>query len=136
MNKTIADMITRIRNANAVYHKNVFIPGTKMTRRLAKLLLDEGLIVSVEEYNYKRVQSWLILSLRYHGRAPLLTPMIRNIQVASKSSLRCYTSYKNIPAKVGNFGTVVLSTTHGLLTEKQARKEKVGGEILCYIWTN
>jgi small subunit ribosomal protein S8 len=128
---TIADMLTRIRNANLAKHQIVQIPSTKMTRNIAKVLLDEGLITSAEELK-NGLKSSLLLSLKYTGKER--TPKITTIQRNSKSGLRVYSGYKKMPRVLGGFGTAIVSTSHGLMTDQQARNEGVGGELLCYIW--
>jgi small subunit ribosomal protein S8 len=128
---TIADMLTRIRNANLAKHQIVQIPSTKMTRNITKVLLDEGLIASAEELK-NGLKSSLLLSLKYTGKER--TPKITTIQRNSKSGLRVYSGYKKMPRVLGGFGTAIVSTSHGLMTDQQARNEGVGGELLCYIW--
>jgi len=128
---TIADMLTRIRNANLAKHQIVQIPSTKMTRNITKVLLDEGLITSVEELK-NGLKSSLLLSLKYTGKER--TPKITTIQRNSKSGLRVYSGYKKMPRVLGGFGTAIVSTSRGLMTDQQARNEGVGGELLCYIW--
>ena len=128
---TIADMLTRIRNANLAKHQIVQIPSTKMTRNIAKVLLDEGLITSAEELK-NGLKSSLLLSLKYTGKER--TPKITTIQRNSKPGLRVYSGYKKMPRVLGGFGTAIVSTSRGLMTDQQARNEGVGGELLCYIW--
>jgi small subunit ribosomal protein S8 len=128
---TIADMLTRIRNANSAKHKFVQISLTKVTRNIAQVLLDEGLIESVDELN-SGLQSSLLLSLKYTGKER--KPCIDKIQRISKPGLRVYSGAKNMPRILGGFGTAIVSTSRGLMTDHQARKEGVGGELLCYIW--
>ena len=128
---TISDMLTRIRNANLAKHQIVQIPSTNMTRNIAKILLDENLIVSVEELK-NGLKSSLLLSLKYTGKER--TPIITKIQRISKGGLRVYRGYKKLPRVLGGFGTAIVSTSRGLMSDQQARKEGVGGEILCYIW--
>ena len=128
---TIADMLTRIRNANLAKHQIVQIPSTKMTRNITKVLLDEGLITSAEELK-NGLKSSLLLSLKYTGKER--TPKITTIQRNSKSGLRVYSGYKKMPRVLGGFGTAIVSTSRGLMTDQQARNEGVGGELLCYIW--
>ena len=128
---TIADMLTRIRNANLAKHQIVQIPSTNMTRSIAKVLLDEELIASVEELK-NGLKSSLLLSLKYTGKERI--PTITKIQRNSKSGLRVYSGYKKMPRVLGGFGTAIVSTSRGLMTDRQARNEKIGGELLCYIW--
>ena len=128
---TIADMLTRIRNASLAKHQIVQIPSTKVTRNIANVLLAEGLIESFEELK-NGLKSSLLISLKYQGkeRVPLITKIIR----ASKPGLRVYSSAKKMPKILGGFGTAIISTSKGLTTDKKAREEGIGGEILCYIW--
>jgi small subunit ribosomal protein S8 len=128
---TIADMLTRIRNANLAKHQIVQIPSTKVTRNIAQVLFAEGLIDSFEELK-NGLKSSLLLSLKYVGKER--KPGIEKIQRVSKPGLRVYSSAKKMPRILGGFGTAIVSTSRGLMTDQQARKEGVGGELLCYIW--
>ena len=128
---TIADMLTRIRNANLAKHQIVQIPSTKITRNIAQVLFAEGLIDSFEELK-NGLKSSLLLSLKYVGKER--KPGIEKIQRVSKPGLRVYSSAKKMPRILGGFGTAIVSTSRGLMTDHQARKEGVGGELLCYIW--
>jgi small subunit ribosomal protein S8 len=128
---TIADMLTRIRNANLAKHQIVQIPSTKVTRNIAQVLFAEGLIESFEELK-NGLKSSLLLSLKYTGKDR--KPSIVKIQRISKPGLRVYSRARNIPRILGGFGTAIVSTSRGLMTDQQARKEGVGGELLCYIW--
>ena len=128
---TIADMLTRIRNANLAKHQIVQIPSTKVTRNIANVLLAEGFIESFEELK-NGLSSSLLLSLKYTGKER--TPLITKITRASKPGLRVYSSSKKMPRILGGFGTAIVSTSRGLMTDKRAREEGVGGELLCYIW--
>ena len=128
---TIADMLTRIRNANLAKHQIVQIPSTKITRNIAQVLFAEGLIDSFEELK-NGLNSSLLLSLKYTGKER--KPSIVKIQRISKPGLRVYSGAKKMPRILGGFGTAIVSTSRGLMTDQQARKEGVGGELLCYIW--
>jgi small subunit ribosomal protein S8 len=128
---TIADMLTRIRNANLAKHQIVQIPSTKVTRNIAQVLFAEGLIESFEELK-NGLKSSLLLSLKYNGKER--KPVIEKIQRISKPGLRVYSGSKKMPRILGGFGTAIVSTSRGLMTDQQARKEGVGGELLCYIW--
>jgi small subunit ribosomal protein S8 len=128
---TIADMLTRIRNANLAKHQIVQIPSTKITRNIAQVLFAEGLIDSFEELK-NGLNSSLLLSLKYIGKER--KPSIEKIQRISKPGLRVYSGSKKMPRILGGFGTLIVSTSRGLMTDQQARKEGVGGELLCYIW--
>ena len=128
---TIADMLTRIRNANLAKHQIVQIPSTKLTRNITQVLFEEGLIDSFEELK-NGLNSSLLLSLKYNGKER--KPSIEKIQRISKPGLRVYSGAKKMPRILGGFGTLIVSTSRGLMTDQQARKEGVGGELLCYIW--
>jgi len=127
---TISDMLTRIRNANLAKHQIVQIPATNVTRSIAKVLLTEGFIDSFEELK-NGLKSSLLLSLKYKGKER--TPFITKITRASRPGLRLYSNAKNMPRVLGGFGTALVSTSKGLMTDKKAREEGIGGELLCYI---
>ena len=128
---TISDMLTRIRNANLAKHQIVQIPSTKITRNIAQVLFAEGLIDSFEELK-NGLKSSLLLSLKYSGKER--KPLIEKIQRISKPGLRVYSGSKKMPRILGGFGTAIVSTSRGLMTDQQARKQNIGGELLCYIW--
>jgi small subunit ribosomal protein S8 len=124
-------MLTRIRNANLAKHQIVQIPSTKVTRNIATVLLNEGFIESFEELK-NGLKSSILLSLKYKGKERI--PFITKITRASRPGLRLYSNAKNMPRILGGFGTAIVSTSKGLMTEKKAREEGIGGELLCYIW--
>lgn len=126
----IADMLTRIRNANIVSHKEVELPSSKLKVELAKLLKEEGYI---SDYEVKEVGKFKVLniSLKYDAQN---NPVITNLQRVSKPGLRTYSKAKNIPQVLGGMGIAVVSTSKGLLTDRKARIENVGGEVVCYVW--
>jgi small subunit ribosomal protein S8 len=128
---TISDMLTRIRNANLAKHQIVQIPATNVTRNITTVLLEEGFIDTFEELK-NGLNSSLLLSLKYSGkeRKPLITKIIR----VSKPGLRSYSSAKRMPRVLGGFGTAIVSTSKGLMSDKDAREKGIGGELLCYIW--
>jgi small subunit ribosomal protein S8 len=128
---TISDMLTRIRNANLAKHQIVQIPATNVTRNIATVLQSEGYISSFEELK-NGLKSSLLLSLKYTGKER--TPFITKITRASRPGLRLYSNSKNMPRVLGGFGTALVSTSKGLMTDKKAREEGIGGELLCYIW--
>jgi small subunit ribosomal protein S8 len=128
---TIADMLTRIRNANLAKNKIAKVPATKITRSIARILQEEGLIESIRE-ELKNGFILLILTLKYSEKEN--KPSIEHIQRVSKPGLRVYTSAKKMPRVLGGFGTAVVSTSNGLMTDYKARKEGIGGELLFYIW--
>lgn len=126
----IADMLTRIRNANLVSHETVEMPSSKLKVELAKLLKEEGYIV---DFSVKDVDKFKFLNivLKYDEKH---RPVIANLKRVSKPGLRSYCKAKNIPQVLGGLGIAIVSTSKGLLTDRRARKENLGGEILCYVW--
>ncbi|MFN9671320.1 MAG: 30S ribosomal protein S8 [Microcystis sp.] len=130
-NDTISDMLTRIRNACAVRQTTTKIPTTRMTRSIAQVLKDEGFIADFEEVG-EGIKSQLVLSLKYKGknRQPIITTLTR----VSKPGLRVYSNSKDLPRVLGGIGIAIVSTSKGIMTDREARKQNVGGEVLCYIW--
>jgi small subunit ribosomal protein S8 len=128
---TISDMLTRIRNACAVRHPTTLVPTTKMTRNIAQVLKDEGFIEGFEEVG-EGIQSNLVLTLKYKGKNR--QPLINTLQRVSKPGLRVYSPSKEIPRVLGGIGIAVVSTSSGVMTDREARRQKIGGEILCYVW--
>jgi small subunit ribosomal protein S8 len=130
-NDTIADMLTRIRNATLARHETVAVPVTRMTSSIARVLKQEGYIGEIEEVG-AGVDRKLVLSLKYQGRQkqPILTTMRR----VSRPGLRVYSNHKDLPRVLGGIGIAIISTSRGIMTDREARRQKVGGEILCYIW--
>ena len=125
----IADMLTRIRNANMVSHKEIELPSSKLKVELAKLLKEEGYI---SDYTVKEIGKFKVLNvlLKYDAQNK---PVITNLQRVSKPGLRTYSKAKNLPQVLGGMGIAVVSTSKGLLTDRKARKENVGGEVVCYV---
>jgi len=128
---SVADMLTKIRNASLVKHQIVQLPLTNLTKEIAKVLLSEGFIVSFEELK-NGANSSLLLVLKYTGKDRI--PKITNIQRVSKPGLRVYKKAKKMPRVLGGFGTAIVSTSKGLVTDQFARQENLGGEVLCFIW--
>jgi small subunit ribosomal protein S8 len=131
VNDTIADMLTRIRNASLAKHQIVQTPLTNVTKNIAQVLVEENLINSFEELK-NGTNSSLLLALRYEGKDR--KPAITKIKRVSKPGLRVYSGSKKMPRVLGGFGTAIVSTSQGLMTDQSARQENIGGEILCYIW--
>ena len=128
MSDPIADMLTRIRNANTAKHDTVDIPASKMKLAIADILLKEGYVKAVdvvEEGNFK-------ITLKYgaNKNEKILTGLKR----ISKPGLRVYASKDELPKVLGGLGTAIISTNKGVLTDKEARKENVGGEVLAFVW--
>lgn len=130
MTDPIADFLTRIRNANMVYKERVEIPASKMKRALADILKSEGFIRTYE-YVDDNKQGILRLYLKY---GPNRVKVITGLKRISKPGLRVYARKDEVPRVLGGLGVAVISTPRGLMTDKQARKEGTGGEVICYIW--
>ena len=128
---TISDMLTRIRNASIVKKQTTNIPATKMTRSIAKVLREEGFVGEYEETG-EGIDKMLVLALKYKGKAR--QPIITALKRVSKPGLRVYSNHKDLPKVLGGIGIAVISTSSGIMTDREARKQGVGGEILCYIW--
>ena len=126
----IADMLTRIRNANAVSHPTVDMPSSKLKVALARLLKEEGYIVDYSEKADGAFKT-LTIELKYDDSNK---PVITNLKRVSKPGLRNYCKAKNLPQVFGGMGIAVVSTSKGLLTDRKARKENLGGEVLCYVY--
>ena len=127
---SIADMLTRIRNASAARHDTVDVPASKMKKAIAQILLDEGYIKSFHVIPDGK-QGNIRIVLKYsENKAPTVTGLRR----VSKPGLRIYTSCEDCPKVMKGLGIAILSTSKGVMTDKGARKENVGGELLAYIW--
>ena len=132
MTDPIADMLTRIRNANSAMFDTVSMPSSKLKENLAKLLLKEGFIAS---YVVNKVEgkpgNQLEITLKYSEDRK---KTIIGIKRVSKPGLRIYRKSDEMPKVLGGVGVAVVSTSHGLMTDREARKAKLGGEVLCYVW--
>ena len=128
---SIADMLTRIRNANMVKHQIVKIPATKMSKAIAKILKAEGFIENFEIYS-ENIYQYLLLSLKYKGQSR--ERVLNKIKRISKPGLRVYTGSKTLPIVLDGLGIAVISTSKGIMTNDKARELGIGGEVLCYIW--
>lgn len=132
MTDPIADMLTRIRNANTAMHDEVSMPSSNLKLALAEVLQSEGYINEFESVdNVETPGSTLTINMRY---SPERERVINGIKRISKPGLRVYTKKDQIPRVLGGLGVAVLSTNKGLITDRAARKARVGGEILCYVW--
>ena len=131
MNDPIADMLTRIRNANAAKHDTVDIPVSKMKIAIANILLDEGYIAKYE-LTGEGVQQMIHVTLKY-GKDKN-EKIISGIKRISKPGLRVYAGSDEMPKVLGGLGIAIISTSKGLITDKEARKLGVGGEVVCYVW--
>lgn len=130
MTDPIADMLTRIRNANTVGHKTVEIPASKMKKAIAQILLDEGFIEKFEIVS-DNAQGTIKVDLKY---GPNKEKTIYGIKKISKPGLRVYAKADRVPKVLGGLGIAILSTSKGVITDKEARKLGVGGEVICYVW--
>ena len=128
---TIADMLTRIRNANNAKHDTVDIPASNMKKAIAQILLDEGYIKSFNVVQQDGNQGIIHVVLKY-GQGK--TPVIQGLRRVSKPGLRIYTSCEDMPRVMKGLGIAILSTNRGVMTDKQAREAHVGGEVLAYVW--
>lgn len=131
VNDPIADMLTRIRNAQVAKHDTVEMPSSKAKKAIAKILLEEGYIKSVDNIN-DGVQGVLKITLKYvNGKQ---TPVIAGLKRISKPGLRVYAKCEELPKVLGGLGIAIISTSKGLMTDNEARKNELGGEVLAYIW--
>ena len=130
VNDPVADMLTRIRNALIVRHDSITVPTSNMKKAIAKILLDEGYVKSVD-YIDDGLQGQIKIVLKYaQGKQSVITGLKR----ISKPGLRVYAKSDAIPKVLGGLGIAILSTSKGLMTDKEARSQGVGGEVLAYIW--
>ena len=125
----IADMLTRIRNANQMRYKEVEVPSSKIKAEIAKILKKEGFIA---DYKIKKnnIQDILVLSLKYDGKERVITGLKR----ISKPGLRVYVKANEVPTVLNGLGIAIISTSKGMMTDKEARKGSLGGEVVAYIW--
>ena len=127
---TIADMLTRIRNANQMRYQEVSVPASNLKVSLAKILKEEGFIEDYKIVN-DNVQGTIVITLKYGQNKERVITGLKRI---SKPGLRVYAKAGEVPKVLNGLGIAVISTSHGVMTDKEARKENLGGEVLCYIW--
>ena len=131
MTDPIADYLTRVRNAVAAKHKVVEVPASNLKKEITKILFEKGYIL-----NYKFIddnkQGIIKIALKYNPRTN--EPAIKNLERISKPGLRKYSGADNLPRVINGLGIAILSTSKGVMTDKEARKENVGGEVLCYVY--
>ena len=128
---TIADMLTRIRNASSAKHDSVDIPASNMKKAIAQILVDEGYIKNYQIIEDAK-QGIIRVALKYQGSSK--TPVIQGLRRVSKPGLRIYSSSEEMPKVMKGIGTAIVSTSKGVMTDKAARREHVGGEVLAFIW--
>ena len=126
---TIADMLTRIRNANAMRYNEVSVPASKLKIELARILKEEGFIKDYK-IDSEDAQGTIILTLKYVNKERVITGLKR----ISKPGLRVYAKSSEIPKVLNGLGIAIISTSQGIMTDKEARKQNLGGEVLAYIW--
>ena len=127
---SIADMLTRIRNAGAAKHETVDVPASKMKKAIAQILLDEGYIKSFQLIEDGK-QGIIRIVLKYGENK---TSVISGLRRVSKPGLRIYTNCEDMPKVMKGLGVAIVSTSKGVMTDKEARKENVGGEVLAFVW--
>ena len=130
VNDPIADMLTRIRNAQVAKHDSVTMPASNMKKNIAKLLLEEGYIKSYEFID-DGLQGSIKITLKYLDKKQ---PVIVGLKRISKPGLRVYAACEDLPKALDGLGIAIISTSKGIMTDKAARKENLGGEVLCYVW--
>jgi small subunit ribosomal protein S8 len=127
----IADYLTRVRNAVRANHRVVEIPASNLKKNITKILFDQGYILSYK-FEDSNVQGTIKIALKYNKETK--EPVIRKIQRISKPGLRKYSSSKELPRILNGLGIAIVSTSNGVMTAKQAQRENVGGEVLCYVY--
>ena len=127
---TIADMLTRIRNANAMRYTEVKVPASKLKLELARILKEEGFITDYKVLD-ERVQGMILITLKY---GPKKERVITGLKRISKPGLRVYANKEEVPKVLNGLGIAIISTSKGIMTDKEARKQNLGGEVLAYIW--
>ena len=127
---TIADMLTRIRNANAMRYEEVIIPSSKLKLEIANIFKNEGYIPPFELVDEDKVEKNIKITLKYNNKERVITGLKR----ISKPGLRVYAKVEDVPRVLNGLGTAVISTSQGLMTDKEARRKNLGGEVLLYIW--
>ena len=128
---TIADMLTRIRNANSAKHDSVDIPASNMKKAIAQILVDEGYVKSFQVIEDGK-QGIIRIVLKYQG--PSKSPVLLGLRRVSKPGLRIYSSSEDMPKVLRGIGTAIVSTSKGVMTDKKARELHVGGEVLAFVW--
>ena len=131
MTDPVADMLTRIRNANIAGHATVDLPASKIKKNIAEILVKEGYIKGYEIVEGESVQPVIRVTMKY---GPDKAKVITGIKKISKPGLKVYAKADEVPKVLGGLGIAIISTSSGLITDKEARKLGVGGEVICYVW--
>ena len=132
MTDPIADLLTRIRNAIMAGHKVVEAPASNLKKEVARILFEKGYILSYKIVEGDGPQGVLKIALKYNPKSK--KPAIKEIQRVSRPGLRQYTGFDEMPRVLNGLGIAIISTSRGLMTDKEAKKEKIGGEVLCYVY--
>jgi len=132
MTDPIADLLTRIRNAILAGHKVVEAPASNLKKELARILFEKGYILSYKVVETDNKQGLLKIALKYNPKSKI--PAIKSIQRISRPGLRKYAGVDDVPKVLNGLGIAIISTSRGLMTDKEAKKENVGGEVLCYVY--
>jgi len=132
MTDPIADLLTRIRNAIMAGHKVVEAPASKLKKEVARILFEKGFILSYKVIDGEGPQDILKIALKYNSKSK--KPAIKKIQRVSRPGLRQYIGVDKMPRVLNGLGIAIISTSKGLMTDKEAKKEKIGGEVLCYVY--
>ena len=131
VNDSIADMLTRIRNAQTARHESVSVETSIMKKSIAQILLDEGYIAAFEEVDSGKTNKDLVITLKYVNKNQ---KVITGLKRRSKPGRRIYAGCEELPKVLGGLGIVIVSTSKGVMTDKEARKLGIGGEVLAYVW--
>ena len=132
MTDPIADFLTRIRNAVKANHKEVVAPGSKIKQEIPKIVFDQGYILAYKFDKDEKGHSSIKIALKYDAASK--TNAIKNLKRVSRPGLRQYAAVAEMPRVLNGLGIAIVSTSKGIMTDAQARKENVGGEVLCYVW--
>lgn len=132
MTDPIADLLTRIRNAIMAGHKVVEAPASNLKKEVARILFEKGYILSYKVVEGDGPQGVLKIALKYNSKSK--KPAIKEIQRVSRPGLRQYSGFDEMPRVLNGLGIAIISTSKGLMTDKEAKKEKIGGEVLCYVY--
>ena len=132
MTDPIADLLTRIRNANMAGHKVVETPASNLKKEIARILLEKGYILSYKVVDSENKQGILKIALKYNPKSK--KPAISGLKRISRPGLRNYSGVEELPRVLNGLGIAIISTSRGLMTDKEAKKENIGGEVLCYIY--
>ncbi len=131
MTDPIADYLTRLRNAIKAHHRVVTIPASNLKKDITKILFEKGYILNYKFIDDDR-QGQIKIALKYNNAEK--TSAIKSLKRVSSPGLRCYTGYKDMPRVINGLGIAIISTSKGVMTDKEASQEKIGGEVLCYVY--